>query len=152
MSIKFLNYFSINILSPGLKCISILLLILPLFSFSQTVTDKIKLNQAGFYPGAPKVAVVTGDVVSNDFYIATTNLRDTVFRGKLSEEKQSAYSSTKTRIAVFSSFTGKGSYVVCIPGIGTSYVFDINNDVYQNVGISTLKGFYYQRVSMPLEE
>ena len=152
MCIKFLNDFRINIFCLGFKCISTLLLIQPLSSFSQTVTDQIKLNQVGFYPDGPKVAVVTGNFASNDFFIASTNLRDTVFMGKLSEEKQSAYSSTKTRIAVFSSFTGKGSYVVCIPGTGTSYVFDINNDVYKNVGISTLKGFYYQRVSIPLEE
>ncbi|MEO7834196.1 MAG: glycoside hydrolase family 9 protein, partial [Ginsengibacter sp.] len=134
------------------KCFTTLLLLIPFYSFSQTVTDQIKLNQVGFYPNAPKAAVVTGNVSSNDFYIASTNLRDTVFRGKLSEQKQSAYSSTKTRIAVFSSFTGKGSFVVCIPGVGTSYVFEINNSVNKNVGASVLKGYYYQRASMPLEE
>jgi endoglucanase len=134
------------------KYLATFLLLIPFYSFSQTATDQIKLNQVGFYPNAPKVAVVTGDVSSTDFYITSTNLRDTVFRGKLSEEKQSAYSSTKTRIAVFSSFTGKGSFVVCVPGIGTSYVFEINDDVNKKVGIATLKGYYYQRVSMPLEE
>ena len=134
------------------KYITTFLLLLPFFSFSQAVTDQIKLNQVGFYPNAPKVAVVTGEVASNDFYIASTNLRDTVFRGKLSEQKQSAYSSTKTRIAVFSSFTDQGSFVVCVPGAGTSYVFEINDSVNKNVGRAVLKGYYYQRVSMPLQE
>ena len=134
------------------KYLATFLLLIPFYSFSQTATDQIKLNQVGFYPNAPKVAVVTGDVSSTDFYITSTNLRDTVFRGKLSEEKQSAYSSTKTRIAVFSSFTGKGSFVVCVPGVGTSYVFEINDHLNKKVGIATLKGYYYQRVSMPLEE
>jgi endoglucanase len=143
MHIKFRMYF---------KCSTSILLLLPFFSFSQTVTDQIKLNQVGFYPNGPKVAVVTGEVASNDFYIASTNLRDTVFRGKLSEEKQSAYSSTKTRIAVFSSFTGEGSFVLCVPGVGTSYVFEINDSVNKNVGRAVLKGYYYQRVSMPLKE
>src|SRR6185312_6660102 len=143
MQIKFRVY---------LKYITAILLFLPYFSFSQTVTDRIKLNQVGFYPNAPKVAVVTGEFSGDDFYIATTNLRDTVFKGKLSEEKQSAYSSTKTRIAVFSSFDGKGSFVVAIPGVGTSYVFEINDSVNKNVGRAVLKGYYYQRVSMPLEE
>lgn len=144
--------FRLNRLKMNLKWTTTLLLLLPFSSFSQTVTDQIKLNQVGFYPGAPKVAVVTGEVTSNDFYIASTNLRDTVFRGKLSEEKQSAYSSTKTRIAVFSSFTGKGSFVVCVPGAGTSYVFEINDSVNKSVGRAVLKGYYYQRVSMPLED
>jgi len=134
------------------KYITTFLLLLPFFSFSQAVTDQIKLNQVGFYPNAPKVAVVTGEVASNDFYIASTNLRDTVFRGKLSEQKQSAYSSTKTRIAVFSSFTDQGSFVVCVPGAGTSYIFEINDSVNKNVDRAVLKGYYYQRVSMPLQE
>ena len=134
------------------RFITALLMIVPFCSFSQTVTERIKLNQSGFYPNAPKVAVVTGEVSSSDFYITSTNLRDTVFKGALSEEKQSAYSSTKTRIAIFSQFTGKGSFVVCIPGIGTSYVFEINDNVNRTTAIATLKGYYYQRASMPLEE
>lgn len=121
-------------------------------SFSQTVTDRIKINQVGFYPDGPKVAIITGDVSSDTFYVTSTNLRDTVFTGALNEQKQSAYSSTKTRSAVFSPLHKKGSYVVSVPGVGTSYVFNIENDEFKNVGISTLKGFYYQRVSMPLEE
>lgn len=133
------------------KCIAGLLWLLPLSSFSQ-VTDHIKLNQEGFYPNAPKVAVVTGDVPAGKFYVASTNLRDTVFAGTLSSEKQSAYSSTKTRIADFSAVTKEGSFVVCVPDVRNSYVFEINPDANRNVGKATLKGFYYQRASMPLEE
>ena len=133
------------------KCITGLLWLLPLSSFSQ-VTDRIRLNQEGFYPNAPKVAVVTGDVSAEKFYVASTNLRDTVFSGTLSGEKQSAYSSTKTKIADFSALSKKGSFVVCIPQVGNSYAFEISNDVNRNVGKATLKGFYYQRASMPLEE
>ncbi|MEO5564438.1 MAG: glycoside hydrolase family 9 protein, partial [Chitinophagaceae bacterium] len=129
-----------------------LLSILPVFSFSQNVTTRIKLNQLGYYPYAQKVAIVTGEVASDKFYITSTNCRDTVFTGTLGQEKQSAYSSTKTRIADFSTITKNGSYVVCIPGIGHSYVFEINNDVIRSAAISTLKGYYYQRASMPLEE
>ncbi|MGN6531423.1 MAG: glycoside hydrolase family 9 protein [Ginsengibacter sp.] len=149
---KFFRSSRINTCKVVFKYLVVLLLLTPFSSFSQTVTDQIKLNQVGFYPNAPKQVVVTGEVTSNDFYIASTNLRDTVFRGKLSEEKQSAYSSTKTKIAVFSSFTGKGNFVICIPGVGTSYVFEISDSVNQNVGAAVLKAYYYQRVSMPLEE
>jgi endoglucanase len=144
-------YLKYNVLKIISKCIAGLLLLVPGFSFCQ-VTDQIKLNQEGFYPKGPKVVVVTGDVRGSKFYVTSTNLRDTVFTGTLSSEKQSAYSSTKTRIAVFSPFTKEGSFVVCIPGVGNSYVFEINNNVNRNVGRATLKGFYYQRASMPLEE
>ncbi len=120
--------------------------------FSQSVTEQIKLNQLGFYPNAPKVAVVTGNVSANNFYITSTNLRDTFFTGTLSNEKQSAYSSTKTRIADFSSLTKNGSFVILIPGIGHSYIFQIDNKVYHKAAVASLKGFYYQRASMALEE
>ncbi|MEJ7767669.1 MAG: glycoside hydrolase family 9 protein [Chitinophagaceae bacterium] len=120
--------------------------------YSQNVSARIKLNQLGFYPNAPKTAVVTGTVSSDKFYITKTNLRDTVFTGSLSEEKQSAYSATKTRIADFSSFTTKGSYVVLAAGVGHSYVFNISNNANRQAAVSTLKGYYFQRVSMPLDE
>jgi len=121
-------------------------------SFSQNVTDRIKLNQAGFYPYGPKVAVVTGTVSANNFYVTSTNLRDTLFKGTLSEERQSINSSTKTRIADFSSVQTKGSYVVLVHGVGHSYVFRIDDKVNREAAISTLKGFYYQRTSMALDE
>lgn len=129
-----------------------LLLSLPNFLFSQNISAQIKLNQVGFYPNAPKLAVVTGSVSTNNFYITSTDLRDTLFRGNLSEEKQSNYSSTKTRIADFSSLQTKGSFVVLVPGVGHSYIFQINDHVHYSVAVASLKGFYYQRASMPLEE
>jgi endoglucanase len=63
-----------------------------------------------------------------------------------------AYSSTKTRIADFSALKNKGSFVVVVPGVGHSYVFAVSDDVNKEAAIATLKGYYYQRVSMPLEE
>ncbi|MEO8860138.1 MAG: glycoside hydrolase family 9 protein [Ginsengibacter sp.] len=128
------------------------LLTLQPYSFAQTLSIKIKINQLGFYPNASKIAVLTGTDAATDFYITSTNLRDTFFTGKLSAEKQSAYSSTKTRIADFSALNTDGSFVVYIPGIGHSYIFEINDSVNSDAAKATLKGFYYQRASMPLEE
>lgn len=119
---------------------------------AQTVTPHITLNQIGFYPNAPKMAVVTGNVSPGNFYVMSTNLRDTFFTGQLSEKKQSAYSTTSTRVADFSVFTGKGSFVVFVPGIGHSYVFKIGAHVFNKAAVAALKAFYYQRASMPLEE
>ena len=127
-------------------CVSFQLNIYP-----QKVSERIMVNQLGYYPDAPKIAVITGHINTNAFYLTTTNLRDTFYSGKLSEEKRSSYSSVVTRIADFSSFKKKGSYVVVIPDVGNSYVFQVNNNVHRRVGIATLKGFYYQRASIPLE-
>ncbi|HUS02493.1 MAG TPA: glycoside hydrolase family 9 protein [Chitinophagaceae bacterium] len=130
----------------------LLLVIVPVLAFSQVVSDRIKLNQIGFFPNAEKIAVVTGNVSSNNFYITSTNLRDTFFKGSLSDEKKSVYSATFTRIADFSSLQTKGSFIVVVPGVGHSYAFLINNNVFHKAAVASLKGYYYQRVSMPLEE
>ena len=141
-----------KILFQRVSIIAVLLYCFSFRSFSQTVTTQIELNQSGFYPNAPKIAIVTGETSSSKFYITTINLKNTLFTGVLSEEKQSAYSSTKTRIANFSSFSTKGSFVLYLPDLGHSYVFEVGNSVNKKVAIATLKGYYYQRVSMHLEE
>lgn len=138
-----------NLLVFSCLCV---LIVLPGFSFSQSVTTRIKLNQLGYYPYAQKIAIVTGELICDSFYVTSTNCRDTFYTGILGKEKQSAYSATKTRMADFSAITRSGSYVVFVPGIGHSYVFEIDNDVMSPVAVSTIKGYYFQRASMPLEE
>jgi endoglucanase len=120
-------------------------------TYSQGSTEMIKLNQVGFYTYGPKTVVITGDVSTNKFYLTSTNLRDTYYSGNIGEEKHSAYSKTMTHQVDFTNFHKQGSYVVTVPGVGTSYVFRIGDDVFKEVGIATLKGFYFQRVSMPLK-
>lgn len=125
--------------------------VMPVSGKAQMVNDRIKINQLGFYPRAPKIAIVTGNTASTVFYVTSTNLRDTIFKGSLSSEMQSKNSSTKTKVADFSALSVKGNYVVLVPGIGHSYVFEISNKVNREAGISSLKGYYYQRASMPLD-
>ncbi|MDQ6813717.1 MAG: glycoside hydrolase family 9 protein [Bacteroidota bacterium] len=123
-----------------------------LSAIAQTVTGRIKLNQLGFYTSAPKIAIVTGTTDAQTFFVTSTNIKDTFYRGNLSNEMQSKNSSTKTKIADFTSFHHPGTYVVFIPGIGHSYIFEIGANVNRAAAVAGLKGFYYQRVSMPLEE
>jgi len=52
----------------------------------QQYSEAIFLNQIGFFPKGPKVGMVSTATGASEFYIASTNLRDTFFRGKLSEE------------------------------------------------------------------
>lgn len=119
-------------------------------AFAQKQSDSICLNQVGFYPGSPKMAIVKGSRTGGPFYITSTNLRDTVFRGQLGAEMQSLNSSTITRRADFTAVRTPGSYVVFVPGLGHSYVFRIGTEVHKAVALASLKGFYFQRVSMPL--
>jgi endoglucanase len=130
-----------------MRSIALMLLALP-----AAAQQQIRLNQSGFYPLAPKIAVVTGKVPAKEFFVLTRNGKDTVFNGSLGPEQKSANSSTLTRIADFSALTAKGEYVLYAPGIGTSYPFPVTADALKPVAIGSLKGFYYQRSDLPLEE
>lgn len=118
--------------------------------YAQQLSDSICLNQVGFYPNSSKIAVVKGSRGDAPFYITSTNLRDTVFKGQLGTEKQSCNSSIKTRVADFSALRKPGSYVVLVPSLGHSYVFRVGKEVHREVADASLKGFYFQRMSMPL--
>ena len=119
---------------------------------AQTFSDQIHVNQAGFYLNAPKICVIISNPNAQGFFITSPDLKDTIYRGKLSAERQSGNSSVKTRVADFSLLKVPGRYVVTVPGIGHSYPFQISSRIHDPVGIAVLKGYYYQRVSMPLEE
>jgi endoglucanase len=113
--------------------------------------DPIRLNQVGYYPISTKLAIVTGKVRSPFFWIVTSDGRDTVYDGSLSLEKKSSFSPTLTRIADFTDFQQVGSFILRIDGLPQSYPFEIKNEVYHELGKAVLKGFYYQRSSVPLE-
>ena len=123
-----------------------------LFSFSQSTTDSIVLNQLGFYPHSPKIAVVKGNTSASTFSLINTHTHKSVYKGNLSKLMQSANSSTRTKIADFSSFTKEGDYEVTIPGVGNSYTFSITKNANLPAAKAALKGFYYIRSDMPLEE
>ncbi|NII27279.1 cellulase [Pseudoflavitalea sp. X16] len=119
---------------------------------AQQTTHPIRINQEGYYVQGPKVAAVVGNIPATDFYIVDAGRKDTVYKGKLSETKQSANSSLQTKLADFSTFRRPGNFRLLVPGVGPSYVFRVANQAHHAAAVALLKGFYYQRVSMPLEE
>ena len=95
------------------------------YALAQSSQEIIKINQSGYYPNAPKIAVVTGDFTTEEysrenfmFYILKLNSADTVFKRPFGKLLQSNNSSLKTRIADFSGLKQPGNYLVYVPGIG----------------------------------
>ena len=111
---------------------------------AQQGTDSIRLNQVGFYPGGPKLAVVLG-ARPGRFFITTPDLRTTVFTGTLHPGPGQEGST-----ADFSACRTTGTYVVRVPGTGVSYPFEIRVHVHAAVARAALKSFYYQRASTAL--
>ncbi len=112
-------------------------------------SSDIRLNQIGFYPTMPKVAIVR-NTGSATFYILDTSSQDTVFQGALSQQQQWPYSGESVSRADFSDLTSIGRYVLAVPGVGSSSPFEIKPHVHQDLAIGVLKGYYYQRASLEL--
>ena len=129
----------------------LIVFLLAKISLAQT-GEEIKLNQVGYYPEEKKIAVLTGKHSEEWFYIISSAKKDTVFKAKTREARKSNYSSTLTTRIDFSSVEKPGKYFIFIPSVGNSYSFTIADNVYHNVAIATLKGYYFMRSNIPLEE
>jgi endoglucanase len=141
-----------------LSFMSFLILFLSSLQAQDPIT-KICIDQEGYYPKSPKIAIVASTpAVASDFprsessfYVIRESGADTVFRGKLSPERSSSNSSTETRIADFSTLSVPGVYRISVEGCCTSYLFHIKEGVHHTLAVASLKAFYYQRASMTLE-
>jgi len=87
--------------------------------FGQITTDSVKqqirLDQIGFYPNAPKIAIVLGD--RHDIFIIKTTAGKQVYKGKLKRSDKPALNGSYTSIADFSAFSKSGKYMLEVPCI-----------------------------------
>lgn len=111
----------------------------------------IQHNQIGFLPETDKVAIATG-AEAGPFYITSADEQDTVYTGSLTGTQVWSHSGDTSRIADFSSFDSSGTFKVLIPDIGYSETFEIGNNIHHDLHKASLKGFYYQRASMAINE
>ena len=77
----------------------------------------IRLNQIGFYPDGPKVAIVA-DSGASSFVVLGADRGDTVYRGTLSAPLRWAPSGEVVRRADFGVLKRVGRYVIAVPGVG----------------------------------
>jgi len=118
---------------------------------AQGVSLEIRLNQEGFYTSSPKIGILVGEAKADVFFVINVVKRDTVFSGIPGQIKQSKNSSLFCRSLDFSVVNKPGTYHIIIPGLGYSYPFVIGNNTFKTQAIASLKAFYFQRSSMPLE-
>ncbi len=116
---------------------------------SALAQSPIHLNQTGFYPDAPKEAVVVTSG-ADSFYVRASG-GEVVYRGRLEAAQTWSPSGETVRRAAFSALRDEGAYVLDVPGVGTSYPFEVAGHVHQEVARAALKGFYFQRASTPLD-
>jgi endoglucanase len=118
---------------------------------AQNQVASIRVNQIGFYPEGKKIAIIPADQ-SNLFHVKEVSTGKVVFKGKSGEPVINPYSGKITRIADFSNFKKAGKYYIEVNAESKSPVFEIKEHVHKAVALASLKGFYYQRVSIDLPE
>ncbi|MEX0660752.1 MAG: glycoside hydrolase family 9 protein [Balneolaceae bacterium] len=116
---------------------------------AQQLSESIHLNQVGYYPDSPKKAVVT-EGESDNFYVLTPGFSDTLFTGQLQPIQEAPNSGERVRIADFSNFSKHGTYILWIPKLGYSHQFTVSPRIYEDAAKASLKGFYFQRMSIPI--
>jgi len=112
--------------------------------------EGIKLNQIGFYPNAPKTAVVVTNTAT-EFNVVSEDQSTILYTGTLSSASSFSLTGETVKRADFTDFKTLGKYYIQVPGIGYSYPFEIKEDVHHEVSKAALKSFYYQRASMAIQ-
>lgn len=122
-----------------------------LVHYCDSVCTDIRFNQLGFYPDAPKIAVVTKPRFLK-FNIITSDTKKIVFSGELKASVMPGLNGKKTYIADFSGLTDQGKYVINVNGLGRSSSFEISASVFNDLAKASIKAYYYQRASTALPE
>jgi endoglucanase len=108
-------------------------------------TPDIKVDQVGYLPAAPKVAMVVSKTPATDFVVRRAGAGAIAYRGRLSTPVADANSGDKVQAADFSSLRQQGRFYIDVPGVGTSWPFAIAADVYSRAFYLAMRSFYGQR-------
>lgn len=104
---------------------------------------QIKVDQVGYPPQSAKLAMVTARAKLFEIRRATDNV--VVFRGRLGGPSQDADTGDSVRLADFSALRDSGSYRLDVPGVGRSWAFSIQPDVFSRTYYLAMRAFYGQR-------
>ncbi|MGD1839341.1 MAG: glycoside hydrolase family 9 protein [Thermonemataceae bacterium] len=122
-----------------------LLVTLPMFVFGQ-LSKAIRINQEGYHPNAPKMALVVSDK-SLSFQIRSTDRQTTYYTGSSSITKYWSEAGENVVQLDFSDFKRGGDYVIYIPNLGWSYPFSVKSTIYKPLLKDALRYYYYSRAS-----
>jgi endoglucanase len=103
----------------------------------------IKVDQVGYPSDGPKVALV--DATAKAFVLKRSSDGVVVFHGRLAPAELDSNSGDKVQVADFSSFRQAGKYFIEVPGVGRSWNFEVDKNVYQRAYTLAMLGFYGQR-------
>lgn len=112
--------------------------------------NKIKINQVGFLPNSPKIALLDRNI--SGYYIVDS-LHRLVNKGSSLSVKYWPYSGDSVRIADFSSLCKEGKYwLISTDDSSVKQMFTISSRAYRALSCASLKAFYYNRASVGISK
>ena len=111
----------------------------------------IRVNQLGYYPGSGKVATLVTSSSSSQTWELKNSSGTTVADGKTKPFGADKDSGDSVQIIDFSDYTTPGKNYYLQVGQGTSFEFDIADDMYSELMYDSFRYFYYARSSVPIE-
>lgn len=111
----------------------------------------ISINQLGFYPQSPKYVIIENSV-AYEFSVKNASDNKVVFQGELEDVGDYDGSRRNLKLGDFSEFQESGEYYIEIPKGGVTASFSIDQAMYNQPMKDSLKTFYFQRASMPIDK
>lgn len=105
----------------------------------------ITFNQLGYKPDDKKIAVFRDITSATEFSVVNAANDEAVYTGKLYGEKKNVLADEINFYGDFSSVTESGTYYITCGELDTSYVFEISENVYDDVIDSAVRMLYLQR-------
>ncbi len=109
----------------------------------------IEVDQLGYLPNSPKLAIFRGEELDSHFNIVSAETGDVVYTGDI-RSKTEAGSGETFYFGDFSDLTTEGTYYVQTDVIGYSYLFAIKEDLYEDMLDVALKQYYLNRCGTSL--
>ena len=103
-----------------------ILLLLAGRALAASATTEIKVDQVGYPPGAPKVALLASKTAASEFTVRRAGDGGVALRGTLASAVDDPDSGDRVQAADFSKLTAAGKYYVEIAGVGRSWEFAID--------------------------
>lgn len=122
----------------------------PAPTFEADKNQNIRFNQLGYYSKAIKEFVVA-DYTATSFKILNEKGK-IVFEGELIDKGTWDTSGEDIRLGDFTRLTKVGDYLIQLNTGITSAPFQIAPWIYERALNASIKSFYFQRASMPIEE
>lgn len=116
------------------------------------VSERIKVNQVGYYPGAINRAMLAGEDGGDRFRVIDLADDQIVYEGALSQPILDSDAGELVREMDFSELGQEGEYRIEVDGVGHSHRFQIGNDVYNDVFTEITRSYTLGRSGVAIDD